>query len=196
MRRFLSVPSFLFFLPSRFPRPFSTPPSNERALPILELTLNVPGFYSSRRSFRCSLSLLIFCETKTSKRIQSISGYIPPGRSNLLRRLSPSLPPSCFPSTMIPSAAFLLAASSLLHTLATACSHDPLIQRRAVNAARPNWERRAAVDRTTEAGEAAITDAATECSYYSNDAANLVVRLFVPLPSPSFSREGRRAEVD
>jgi hypothetical protein len=98
---------------------------------------------------------------------------------------------------MLPVLALSLAAALLPGTV-SACNHDSTIQRRAVNAARPQHlqqlERRATADRTTEAGEATITDPSQECTYYSNDAANLVVSLLFALEKTARMRGRRQGE--
>ncbi|GAA6006031.1 hypothetical protein JCM10207_007317 [Rhodosporidiobolus poonsookiae] len=61
----------------------------------------------------------------------------------------------------------LTLAAVLLPAAVLGCSHDPHVERRAVNAARSSHGLVKRVDRTTEAGEAQILDPTQECTAYS-----------------------------
>ncbi|BGP49163.1 hypothetical protein JCM10450v2_005046 [Rhodotorula kratochvilovae] len=65
--------------------------------------------------------------------------------------------------------------TALLPTLALACHEHLSLERRAVNAARGLS---AALDRSTEASEATILDAATECSYYNYPPVNSIINSY------------------
>ncbi|GAA5859831.1 hypothetical protein JCM8547_004346 [Rhodosporidiobolus lusitaniae] len=74
----------------------------------------------------------------------------------------------------------LAVAALALLPAARACAGHDSFERRAVNAARPasaftNLNKRGTVDRTTEAGEARIKDAAEECTYYNFPAATTLM---------------------